>query len=189
MTQQQTTTINIVLGDWDTMKREVITLARQDDEPDLCYNQVGGMWGMFYDSVYPELYRQFERDGDDLNELDEHLIERRKKFKLFGKQFIVAKYGDKIIGYCLWTYSFQTDGGGCYLEYILVDKDFRKRGIGEALMRTFIKWAEMNDRMYKKVTFDATNPELVRFYSKLGFEKEGGSISITEKLDDWCSTK
>jgi GNAT superfamily N-acetyltransferase len=187
MTQQPQTIIDIVIGDWDTMKREVITLARQDDEPEWEFKQVCGMWGMFYDTIYPELYRQLEKEGADLNKLDEYVIKKREKYNKFGRVFIVAKYGDKIVGYCLWSFPLYNNGK-CYLEYLMVDKDYRTRGIGEALMRTFFKWAEVNNRTDKKITFDGNNPDLVRFYSKLGFKREEGHISIHPKLSDWfCS--
>jgi GNAT superfamily N-acetyltransferase len=185
MEQQAPTTIDITLGDLNDkeFKRSVIQLARQDADPDFRFNQVAGMWRMLFNTLYPELMKQLEAQGCDRNDLKRQDQEWKAKVHLFDKRIIVAKCGEKLIGYCLWSFPVAKNRN-CYCEYLYVDKDFRQRGIGEALMRTFFRWAETNNRTSKKITFDDGNDDLVRFYSKLGF-KRGKEEPIHPKITDW----
>ena len=55
-----------------------------------------------------------------------------------------------------------------------VRKQWRGRGIGTALLRTFLDWAEANP-VIEKVCLEvfATNERAIRLYKKLGFAEQG----------------
>lgn len=173
------TIVNIELGNWDNLetRKQLITLAKEDDEPDLGCSQVTGIWSLLYKKIYPPLYKQLSDTGTSLEALDARCIQEKYRIEKSNYMLIVAKQEGKIIGYCIWSFP-RSDNGRCRLEYLLVDKEYRKRGMGEALIRTFLMWAEKANRPRIKVHFDVTNPALLRFFSKLGFVSK-------EKAKSW----
>jgi ribosomal protein S18 acetylase RimI-like enzyme len=56
----------------------------------------------------------------------------------------------------------------------MVHPGFRNQGVGEALMRDLMVWAQQAPRVEKiELLVRATNARAIHLYSKLGFVEEG----------------
>jgi GNAT superfamily N-acetyltransferase len=100
---------------------------------------------------------------------------------LFGENkyaFVVfAEYEGKIAGQALYFYNFSTFKGkpGIYLEDLYVRPEYRKKGIGRALLNYLIELAKVkNFGRVEWVVLD-WNKSAIDFYRSLG----------AEPMDDW----
>lgn len=89
-------------------------------------------------------------------------------FNINYYRVIVAKESDKIIGYICFSIIFEE----CNLIKIVVDKDYRKMGIGKNLVNEMMNTCKENNvsKIYLEVRED--NISAISFYEKLGFEFE-----------------
>lgn len=89
-------------------------------------------------------------------------------FNINYYRVIVAKRFDIIIGYICFSIIFEE----CNLIKIVVDKDYRKMGIGKNLVNEMINTCKENNvsKIYLEVRED--NISAISFYEKLGFEFE-----------------
>ena len=102
------------------------------------------------------------------------ITEERLKIALFGEgktaEAIVAFDGAAAIGYAVFNPNFSTFRGqrGFYLEDIYIRKDFRKKGVGEMMLKHIAKLAET--RGFERIDFLVLewNTPAARFYKKLG---------------------
>jgi ribosomal protein S18 acetylase RimI-like enzyme len=89
-----------------------------------------------------------------------------ERFKLFleknPKLSMLAKDGEKIVGSVLGSF----DGRRGYLQKLVVDKDFRKKGIGQQLVERIIKKLQALEAIYIPIAVEKYN---VAFYEKCGF--------------------
>ena len=69
-------------------------------------------------------------------------------------------------GYCVSSISA---GGEGEIESILIDSDFRGKGIGETLMKNALEWMDNSGVKSKKVSVGAGNESAFGFYEKFGF--------------------
>ncbi len=93
----------------------------------------------------------------------EDLLDDKKAF------VFVADTGDKIVGYSLGFIhtTFFANGNVAWLEEIMVDKKFRRLGVGSKLVRAFEQKAIDNDcRLIALATRRAAD-----FYSSIGYEE------------------
>ncbi len=82
--------------------------------------------------------------------------------------FIVACKGDLVVGYVIATHQ----AGEGLIESIAVAPEFRRRGIGEALMRAAMaRLSTKSKRVYLQV--DANQEATIRFYHRLSFRETG----------------
>jgi [ribosomal protein S18]-alanine N-acetyltransferase len=85
-----------------------------------------------------------------------------------GDGFVVACKGDLVVGYVIATHH----GGNGLIQSIAVSPEFRKRGIGEMLMRSVLAYlAPRFGRVYLQV--DAKHEATIRFYRRLSFSETG----------------
>lgn len=103
------------------------------------------------------------------------LSERELEQALFGENpwvFVyVAEMENKVVGMALYYYGFSTwKGRSLHLEDLIVNENYRKLGIGKALMNQVIQVAktEKVERMSWEV-LDWNEPA-VKFYESLGTE-------------------
>ncbi len=106
------------------------------------------------------------------DEQEQHWL--RDHFEHPCKLVLVAEGAGRIVG-CL---SFE-NGTRRRMAHrgvlgVSVHKRWRGQGVGEALVRSLLAWAEAHPRI-EKVTLDvfATNHRAIRLYEKLGFQREG----------------
>jgi ribosomal-protein-alanine N-acetyltransferase len=84
-------------------------------------------------------------------------------------KFIVIKEKGKTAGYCLLQFSFDT----AELLRLAVHSRFRRRGLGEALIKTLIEFSENVGLKEIFLEVDAQNLAARHLYSKLGFNQIG----------------
>ena len=84
---------------------------------------------------------------------------------------LVAKDNDKLIG-TLFASCCNMLFGECksfmVVEDVVVDKGFRRRGVGEQLMRKIESYAFDNNCSYIMLITDSDRPESQKFYKSLG---------------------
>ncbi len=84
-------------------------------------------------------------------------------YNYIGQNFYVAELDSKVVGYAIG------DVKRHLIVSIAVHPDYRRKGIGKALMNTILK--NMHD--YAILQVRVSNKEAIKFYKKLGFiEKE-----------------
>lgn len=89
------------------------------------------------------------------------------------KSIITAAYDNEVCGIaCLYLQSFKKIAHSCLLV-VVVDEEYRGKGVGYALMEELILIAKerFNLKILHLEVYD-TNPA-IKFYEKLGFEKCG----------------
>ena len=83
--------------------------------------------------------------------------------------FIVAILDNTIVGYsgmhCIY--------GDCYITNIAVSQDYRRLGIGKALLNTFIKHAEKQNYNFISLEVRESNTPAINLYKSFGFKKVG----------------
>jgi GNAT superfamily N-acetyltransferase len=100
---------------------------------------------------------------------------------LFGAnpkaEVVVAYFGDETAGFAVFFHNFSTFAGraGIYLEDLFVEPQFRRHGIGKALLAHLAKLTkERNCARLEWAVLDWNTPA-IRFYKSLG----------AEAMDDW----
>lgn len=118
------------------------------------------------------LLREFA-EYENLSEFVE-ITKERLKIALFGEgktaEAIVAFDGETPIGYAVFYPNFSTFRGqrGFYLEDIYITKSFRKKGVGEMMLKFIANLAK--SRGFERIDFLVLewNSPAVEFYKKLG---------------------
>ncbi|HPM35147.1 MAG TPA: GNAT family N-acetyltransferase [Spirochaetota bacterium] len=82
-----------------------------------------------------------------------------------------AVSGDKIIGMVTGQLVVSTASGGysVLLEDLFVDTDFRLGGVGKALLKNLVTWANQNGALRIQLVADETNSSAESFYTAMGF--------------------
>ena len=92
--------------------------------------------------------------------------------------FIVAIQQDQLVGTAMAGF----DGHRGWVYYLGVDPDFRRQGIGTALMRRVENKLEALDCPKLNLQIRADNQEVQEFYEKLGYSSED-RVSMGRKLN------
>ena len=82
-----------------------------------------------------------------------------------------AVSGDKIIGMVTGQLVVSTASGGysVLLEDLFVDTDFRLGGVGKALLKNLVTWANQNGALRIQLVADTSNSSAEAFYTAMGF--------------------
>jgi RimJ/RimL family protein N-acetyltransferase len=94
-----------------------------------------------------------------------------------GHIILVAAIGDEVIGFLHFQNGFRKRLSHRGRFHMLIEKEFRGRGVGSALIVTLLKWAK-NHPSIEKVCFAvfSTNLGAIALYKKFGFLEEGRRI-------------
>lgn len=99
---------------------------------------------------------------------------------------LVAELGEKVIGIALYFYRFSTwRGPTLHIEDLIVKKEYRGKGIGEALMNAVVEKARIEGRDRVELDVEGDNESAIAFYKKKGFEvKEwyAAKLYLNEKI-------
>lgn len=102
--------------------------------------------------------------------------------QLFPNIFYVAKYNGRFVGYCSYyiqpTFSLKRIKKSAVIFSIAIDRDFSRKGFGEALLRESIKELTANNIKSIWLFVNAENNAAIGLYKKIGFE----SINIIENM-------
>jgi diamine N-acetyltransferase len=78
----------------------------------------------------------------------------------------LAKEKETLIGYCISSINSEKQGE---VESIYIEKEYRKCGIGDHLMKTALKWMDGRGAQRKIIGVAVGNEEAFGFYEKYGF--------------------
>ncbi len=87
---------------------------------------------------------------------------------------VLIENNGEIIGTALGSY----DGRRGYLQKVVTNKKYRKKGIGKQLVDEVIKRLKEVGALYVPISVE---PKLISFYEKCGFVKKG-SLSMSRDL-------
>lgn len=130
------------------------------------------------DTMLPEIIRiQNEGFGNGRNNGVRRYSKRLKKV------FYVIKYQDHIAGYCIYSLkimpSFKGFKKSSILHSIAIDRDFRRKGLGEKLLNGSIKEMKLNKIPSILLYVNKKNLSAIHLYEKLGFQ-------IIKEVRDIC---
>lgn len=94
--------------------------------------------------------------------------------------FLVAIEENRVVGYV----SALVHGNYAHIASIAVPKDYRRRGIGRALMSELIKSLKLRRIRTVSLEVRKSNTSAIRFYEILGFERMGVIQSYYENGED-----
>lgn len=109
------------------------------------------------------------KSGEFLNCSPAYYHSSMVRFLVPGGAFVVKWYGQIVA--CLALVDFHQVPGRANLTYLLVDKDFRRLGLGEELMNRAVNLAR--DRGYKEVALSTQSSRVkaIGLFEKMGFVK------------------
>ena len=123
----------------------------------------------------PDIVRLM-KDFADYENLSQYceITEERLHDVMFGEdafvEGLVAFHDDQPIAYAMFYPYFASFRGQCgyYLEDIFIAEDFRRNGLGEAMVKIIAKLAKQ--RGFERIDFQVLewNEPAVKFYEKLG---------------------
>lgn len=109
---------------------------------------------------------KYNRD-DFARQIEDNLISE-------GKLFIVAEVENNIAGYLQFENGIFKKISHAGMLQIFLHRDFRESGIGTAMLKVLIDWAEKNP-LIEKLTLSvfSNNERAINLYKKSGFKEEG----------------
>jgi len=123
-----------------------------------------------------ELYKQLIETADFSANIDlEHANKTWEEIENNNIKYFLAEDNGKIIGLCYiciipnLTYNGKPIG---YIENVIVDKNYRKKGIGRKIMEMAIEYAKENNCYKAVLQSGAKRTEAHKFYEKIGFNGE-----------------
>ena len=86
-------------------------------------------------------------------------------------EILVMKIDGKVVGMVSLLYSISTALGGkvAILEDMVIDKDFRRKGLGKELLQEAIDFAQKHGCLRLTLLTDFDNEAAIRFYQSAGF--------------------
>lgn len=137
-----------------------------------------------FDQAFLE-YLEYLKQGNPqqyMKELNERREITRSGFDFYlrtGSTFVAEENGDAV-GYVASQRVPSMHGDDLWIEYIVIHKEFRRRGIGLALLQKLIDYATSSsiDRIYAFI--NPNNKPSMRLHSKAGFNVEDWKIAIYE---------
>jgi ribosomal-protein-alanine N-acetyltransferase len=85
--------------------------------------------------------------------------------------FVAKDDNNKMVGYCLSVITNFTHGIECTVASIAVDKEYRRKGIAEGLMRKSLEAMESLGATSITLVVRISNASALKLYHKLGFTK------------------
>lgn len=138
----------------------------------------------FFDQAFLEYLESLKQENSQqyMKELKERREITRSYFNLYlrtGSTFVAEENGEAV-GYVASQRVPSMHGVDLWIEYIVIQKEFRRRGIGLALLQKLIDYAASSgiDRIYAFINLD--NEPSMRLHSKAGFNIENWKIAVYE---------
>jgi len=138
----------------------------------------------FFDEAFAEYLEFLKRSNPRryVKELEEKREVVRSSFDFYlssGSTFVAEEDG-KPVGYVASQNVPSMHGLDLWIEYIVVQKEFRRRGVGLALLQRLIEYAASSsiDRIYAFINPD--NEPSMRLHSKAGLNVEDWKIAVHE---------
>jgi len=123
-----------------------------------------------------ELLKQLSENPYSSENIDlEYINKIWNKIENNNIKYFLAKDNNKIIGSCyICIIPNLTNNGKSigYIENVIVDKDYRKKGIGKKIMEMAIEYAKANNCYKVVLQSGIKRVEAHKFYEKIGFNGE-----------------
>lgn len=128
----------------------------------------------------------FETAPPDNNEM----LARLEKIHRLGLPWVVALQEDKVIGYCYLTRYRERYAYRYTLEdSIYIDPAAQRQGVGKALLRHVIDWAETHGyRQLIAMVGDSNNQGSLKVHQQVGFREIGTLKDVGFKHGRWLDT-
>ncbi|WP_219376767.1 GNAT family N-acetyltransferase [Citrobacter sp. Colony322] len=128
----------------------------------------------------------FETDPPDAHEM----LARLEKIRSLGLPWVVALQEDKVIGYCYLTRYRERYAYRYTLEdSIYIAPTAQRQGVGKALLRHVIGWAEAQGyRQLIAIVGDSNNQGSLKVHQQAGFTQIGTLKNIGFKHGLWLDT-
>ena len=128
----------------------------------------------------------FETDPPDTNEM----LARLEKIHSQGLLWVVALQDEKVIGYCYLTRYRERYAYRHTLEdSIYIAPAAQRQGVGKALLRYVIAWAETHGyRQLIAIVGDSNNEGSLKVHQQVGFTEIGALKDIGVKHGRWLDT-
>lgn len=179
------------------MDKEIINLAIRNNF------YVADIWFVLYKFVYPPKMKEYLGDARKGSRIyNEIFIKNTQawfngfKFDKMEYNWFVLKINNKPVGFWLSCWRKDRDNQFSCLEFLLVDKNERRKGYGKMLLENYFAFAEANNRdKCIVIQFDKTKDHLKDFYSQYGFvrdeeeEKKETDWKITDDVIWWYRKK
>jgi [ribosomal protein S18]-alanine N-acetyltransferase len=133
------------------------------------------------DSMLPEIIR-IQSEGFETK--SRNGIKRYSK--RMRKTFYVVKSQDRVVGYCIYYIkpipSLKGFKKKSVIYSISIDKDFRRKGHGEKILKESVKEMRLNEVSSILLYVNTKNLPAIRLYEKIGFR-------TTAEIEDICGPK
>ena len=120
-----------------------------------------------------ELYKQLNNDDNVINELVAKNIFKKSKYQ--NIKYFVAKENRNIIASChICIIPNLTHGGKSigFIENVITDIEYRKKGIGKKIVGNAIKYAKKQNCYKVLLQSGNKKTDAHRFYKSIGFDGE-----------------
>lgn len=119
--------------------------------------------------LYARVWNKFE------GVLPQQLLDNRRADKneiiqaMGSKKYFIIRNDEKILGVARTS----LEHGTCLLDRMVVDEEYRKQGIGSALINSIISFAKENNVTKIWLNTDIKLKDAMALYTKMGFEECG----------------
>jgi ribosomal protein S18 acetylase RimI-like enzyme len=173
-------------GEWAYMVADLTTLEPEEEVLPQGFT-LRPLVEVSNDGIYGCYYETFMASGDR-RFLDQTEEQKKGNFEVFFDRSnrieedasLLLFYGDKIVGFIIII--FIKEGG--FINGIGIHPDFRRRGLGKALMLSSMKKAAKNGMETMILEADVDNYRALNLYRRVGFKKTQGSISHVWKAEE-----
>lgn len=93
----------------------------------------------------------------------------RQELEVDNAVFLTALYDNNVVGYV----GMHNNLGEGYITNIAVDKQYRRKSIGQQLILALFDYAADNNMQFISLEVRVSNNAAISLYEKLGFEKLG----------------
>lgn len=155
-------------GKWLLKENTVIRTAKLEDASSILQIQKRVVAeGMFLTTSTAE----FDKTVEQHRSWIEKVLDNDKE------TLLVAETSKGIVGWIVFLSSNRIRLSHTGAFGMMVDKDFRNKGIGKLLIEDLLRWAESNP-FIEKVSLGvfSTNERAIALYKKMGFKEEGRKI-------------
>ena len=99
-----------------------------------------------------------------------------------GFETLIARKGEKAVGFATYFYEFSTWRGrpGVYVQDLYVEEGLRGSGVGRRFLEEIIARARMRDAGYIRLAVHSANTRAIEFYRHLGFDEPKDHMFVLE---------
>ncbi len=150
-----------------------IRIAKEEDLP-----QIKKLYRDFFSlmaSIQPDIIREAEQEEDFFQEMMDSDT----------SDILVAEADEKVIGFMVLCEQI-TLPYNCFVQYtyaylmdIMIQEEYRNKGVAKALIKKAKEWARSRDLAYLDLNVLARNSKAIQFFKTEGFREQMLTMRIT----------